>query len=69
MAFCDEFIDVYLARKLVKGKQHLDEAEAIEVKEYDVNELCDMIYAGKIQDAKTVSSILAYKNLLNEHQI
>ncbi len=69
VAFCDEFIDVYLARKLVKGKQHLDEAEAIEVKECDVNELCDMIYAGKIQDAKTVASILAYKNLLNEHQL
>ena len=64
VAFCDEFIDVYLARKLVAGKQHLDEAEAIDVKAYDVEELCDMIYAGKIQDAKTVSAILAYRNLL-----
>ena len=29
-------------------------------------ELCEMIYAGKIQDSKTVSAILAYKNLLNK---
>ena len=65
VAFCDEFIDVYLARNLVKGKQHLDEAESIEVEAYDVEELCEMIYAGKLQDAKTVSAILAYKNLLH----
>ena len=29
VAFCDEFIDVYLARDLVKSAQHLDEGEAI----------------------------------------
>ena len=33
-----------------------------------VDELCEMIYAGKLQDAKTVSAILAYKNLLNEEK-
>lgn len=33
---------------------------------HDVDELCEMIYAGKIQDSKTVSAILAYKNLLNK---
>jgi ADP-ribose pyrophosphatase len=63
VAFCDEFIDVYLARNLKPGKQHLDEGEFIDVKAYDINELCDMIYAGKLQDSKTVAGILAYKNL------
>ena len=66
VAFCDEFIDVYLARDLVKSTQHLDEGEAIDVEAHDVDELCEMIYAGKIQDSKTVSAILAYKNLLNK---
>ena len=66
VAFCDEFIDVYLARDLVKSAQHLDEGEAIDVEAHDVDELCEMIYAGKIQDSKTVSAILAYKNLLNK---
>ena len=38
----------------------------IDVAAYGVDELCDMIYAGTIQDAKTVAGILAYKNLLNQ---
>lgn len=66
MAFCDEFIDVYLARNLKPGKQHLDEGEFIDVEVCDIDELCDRIYAGKIQDAKTVSALLAYKNLINK---
>ena len=68
VAFCDEFIDVYLARNLVKTEQHLDDSESIDVEAYDIEELCKMIYAGKMQDAKTVASLLAYKNLLNEEQ-
>lgn len=66
VAFCDEFIDVYLAKDLKPGKQHLDEGEFIDVEAYDVDELCKLIYEGTIQDAKTVSAILAYKNLLNQ---
>ena len=50
----------------MKSEQHLDEGEAIDVETHDVDELCEMIYAGKIQDSKTVSAILAYKNLLNK---
>lgn len=64
VAFCDEFIDVYLARNLKPGEQHLDEAESIDVEAYDIDALCDRIYAGEIQDAKTVSALLAYRNLL-----
>lgn len=66
VAFCDEFIDVYLAKNLKPGKQHLDEGEFIDVEAYEIDELCSMIYAGKLQDAKTVSALLAYKNLLNQ---
>lgn len=68
VAFCNEFIDVYLARDLKPGKQHLDEGEFIDVEAYELEELCQMIYNGKLQDAKTVSAILAYKNLCNEKQ-
>ncbi len=67
VAFCDEFIDVYLAKNLKSGRQHLDEGEFIDVEAYALDELCEMIYAGKIQDAKTVSALLAYKNLLNQN--
>ena len=68
VAFCDEFIDVYLAKDLKKTAQHLDEAENIHVEAWNINDLCKLIYQGKIQDAKTVSALLAYKNLLNEEQ-
>ena len=44
---------------------HLDEGEFIDVEAYELEELCDMIYAGKLQDSKTVAALLAYKNLLN----
>ena len=66
VAFCNESIDVYLAKNLVKGEQHLDDAEAIEVEIHSLDELCGMIYKGQLQDSKTVSAILAYSNLLNK---
>lgn len=65
VAFCDEFIDVYLAQNLKPGKQHFDEGEFIDVEAYDIDELCEMIYAGKLQDSKTVAALLAYKNRIN----
>ena len=46
VAFCNEFIDVYLATDLKPGKQHLDPEEFIEVRAYDPEELLEKIYAG-----------------------
>ena len=60
VAFCDEKIDIYVARNLRPSKQHLDENEFINVEAYSVDELVEMIYAGKLQDSKTVGAILAY---------
>ena len=62
VAFCNENIDIYVARNLVPSKQNLDEDEFINVEAYSIDELCEMIYAGKIEDSKTVSAIMAYKN-------
>lgn len=60
VAFCNEKIDIYVARNLIPSRQHLDEDEFINVEEYSLQELTDMIYAGKIQDSKTICAILAY---------
>ena len=65
VAFCDEFVDIYLARNLVKTEQNLDDAEDIAVEAWDIDELCELIYKGRIQDAKTVAAILAYKNIIS----
>ena len=61
VAFCNEKIDIYLATDLKPGKQHLDEDEFLNAESYDLEELVQMIYDCKIQDGKTVSAILAYK--------
>ena len=65
VVFCNEVVDVYLATDLVKTSQHLDEDEFIDVEKYTLDELKDMIFAGTIQDSKTISAVLAYDALLN----
>ena len=60
VAFCNEKIDIYLARDLIPSQQHLDEDEFINVEAYTVQELQEMIYAGKLQDSKTVCAIMTY---------
>lgn len=61
VAFCNEKIDIYLAKDLkVKGEQHLDEDEMIQVEAYSVEELKQMIFDCKIQDSKTICGILCY---------
>ena len=62
VAFCNEKIDIYLATNLTAGEQHLDEDEYVHVGAYTVDELTEKIYAGEIQDSKTVSAVLAYKD-------
>lgn len=62
VAFCNEIVDVYVARELISSKQHLDEGEFIDLELYSLDELCSLVYQGVIQDAKTVAAILAYKN-------
>lgn len=62
VAFCNEKIDIYTAKNLTKTEQHLDEDEFIHVEAYSVEELTKMIMEGKIEDSKTVSAIMCYKD-------
>lgn len=68
IAFCNETIDVYVADRLIPSAQHLDEDEYLDVEAYDLDTLCRMIYAGEIQDSKTVAAIMAYKQSLSRQQ-
>ena len=60
VAFCNERIEVFVAKNLVPSHQHLDEDEFIELKAYTLDELKEKIFAGEIEDSKTVSSLMAY---------
>lgn len=62
VAICNEQIDIFVARNLEKSVQCLDEGEHIDIYEYSIEELVQMVYDCKIQDSKTVSAILAYYN-------
>ncbi|MDE6168934.1 MAG: NUDIX hydrolase [Acetatifactor sp.] len=60
VAFCNERIDIYLARNLKRGRQHLDENEFLNVEVHSLEELKQMIFEGRIQDSKTICGILSY---------
>ena len=60
VAFCDEAIDIFVARNLIPFHQHLDEDEVIDVEPWELKDLLELIYSGKMTDAKTVAAITAY---------
>ena len=60
VAFCNERVEIYVATGLVPTKQHLDEEEAIELEVYTIEELKEKIFAGEIEDSKTVAALMAY---------
>ena len=62
IAYCNEIIEVYVAKNLRKTEQHLDPDEFIETAPYTTDEMAKMIYEGRIQDSKTIASIMAYIN-------
>jgi len=65
VAFCNEKIDIFLARDLIKTETHFDEDEDIELAVFDFDTLTDMIFSGELNDSKTVAAILAGKEKLN----
>lgn len=62
VAFCNEKIDIYMAKNLIRTEQHLDEDEFIHVEAYSIEELTQMIMEGKIEDSKTIAAIMCYKD-------
>ncbi|MDE6625459.1 MAG: NUDIX hydrolase [Lachnospiraceae bacterium] len=60
VAFCNEKIDLYLARNLEKTEQHLDPDEEINVELWDIKDLQQLIYEGKMTDSKTIAGIMTY---------
>ncbi len=60
VAFCNEKIDIYLARNLKRGTQHLDEDEFLNVEAWELEDLMQKIFDGSIQDSKTICGVLTY---------
>lgn len=62
VAFCDEKIEIFVAKDLKESKQNLDENEFVHVEEYDIETLKKKIFSGEIVDAKTIAAILGYES-------
>lgn len=60
VAFCNERIEVYVAKDLIQSKQNLDADEYVDVEFYTIDELKQKIFTGEIEDSKTIAALLAY---------
>lgn len=60
VAFCNESIDIFVARNLILSEQNLDEDECIDVEAWELKDLEELIFTGKITDGKTIAAIMAY---------
>lgn len=65
VAFCNEKIGIYYTKDLIQSEQNLDEDEYVTIERYTLEELVQFIFDGVIEDAKTISAILAYKTKMS----
>ena len=64
IAYTDEGIEIFLARKLTLGQRKLDAGEFLETVVVGFDDALRMIREGQITDAKTVTALLWVKYLL-----
>ncbi|HYB90862.1 MAG TPA: NUDIX hydrolase [Candidatus Binataceae bacterium] len=63
-SFCDERIELYLARDLTTGGGALDHDEVIRVRRIPFEETFAMIARGEIVDAKTIAALYRARDFL-----
>ena len=66
VGFSNEWIHIYLAEDLLKGKQHTDDDEFINLVEMPLKDAVDLVAKGEIYDAKSVTAILMVDKLQRE---
>lgn len=64
VGYTQEKIFIYLCTGLTPGEPDFDENEALDIIEYDFEEVYKMALAGEIEDAKTLTAILLVKALV-----
>jgi ADP-ribose diphosphatase len=65
-SFCDERIDLYLARDLGMATGTPDEDEVIRVEKISFDDAMKMIRSGEIVDAKTIAALYRAHDMLND---
>ena len=64
VGFCNERIDLYLARGLSMADAHPDDDEFVETLTMPYDELYQMAISGQLTDAKTLAAVLMAKPIL-----
>lgn len=64
IAYTDEAIELFVARKLSKRERNLDDGEFLEILTVDFSEAIAMVRDGRITDAKSVAGLLWVKSFL-----
>ena len=63
-AYSDEYISMYMARKLQPGERHLDADEFLDVFTVPLKDLVEDVMAGRISDAKNQTAVLKAARIL-----
>ena len=63
-AYSDEYISMYMARRLHAGARDLDEDEFLDVFTMPLKDLVEDVMAGRISDAKTQTAVLKAARIL-----
>ena len=69
VGYSEEILYIYLCTDLTAGETDFDENEAIDIEEYPVETLYQMVMEGRIEDGKSQTAILMVKGLLSEGKI
>lgn len=69
VAYGNEKIDIYVAADLKKSERALDEDEYINVEAWSVEDLAELILAGKIRDAKTCAAVMTWDHIVKSGKI
>ena len=69
VGYSEEIVYLYLCTGLEAGETDFDENEALDIEEYEIDELYEMVMAGKIEDGKTIIAILTVKKLMEEGKL
>ena len=67
-SFCDERIEIYLARELSEGSGTLDQDEVLTVSRVPFDETFAMIRRGEIVDAKSIAALYRARDFLEQEQ-
>lgn len=68
IGYSTEVIYLYYATDLTPGETNFDDNESIEILEYDLKEMKEMIFSGEIEDAKTIAAILLVESIMEREK-